>query len=81
LRNELSSPRLRLCPAISALRVIFRTAGDDLSGADWIKRNSQPSTKGGNAIARETEMKKWRREKKVALIERNNPTWKDLAAG
>jgi putative endonuclease len=34
-----------------------------------------------NAIARETEIKKWRREKKVGLIERENPTWEDLAAG
>ena len=33
----------------------------------------------GNAIARETEMKKWRREKKIALIEKQNPTWEDLA--
>jgi putative endonuclease len=35
----------------------------------------------GKAIARETEMKKWRREKKVALIEKDNPTWEDLAEG
>jgi len=33
-----------------------------------------------NAIARETEVKKWSRAKKVALIERLNPTWEDLAA-
>lgn len=33
-----------------------------------------------NAIACETEIKKRRREKKIALIERENPTWKDLAA-
>jgi putative endonuclease len=33
-----------------------------------------------NAIAREKEIKAWRREKKVALIERENPTWEDLAA-
>ena len=33
------------------------------------------------AIARETEIKKWRREKKVAMIEKGNPTWEDLAAG
>ncbi len=33
------------------------------------------------AIARETEMKKWRREKKLALIEKNNRTWEDLRAG
>jgi putative endonuclease len=32
------------------------------------------------AIARETEIKKWRREKKVALIVRKNPTWENLAA-
>ncbi len=33
-----------------------------------------------NAIARETELKAWRREKKVALIAADNPTWADLAA-
>jgi putative endonuclease len=33
-----------------------------------------------NAIARETQIKKWRREKKLALIEVSNPTWEDLAA-
>ncbi len=33
-----------------------------------------------NAIARETEIKKWRREKKVALIVASNRTWEDLAA-
>ena len=32
------------------------------------------------AIRRETEIKKWRREKKIALIEKRNPTWEDLAA-
>jgi putative endonuclease len=32
------------------------------------------------AIARETEIKKWRREKKVALIVQKNPTWEDMAA-
>ena len=35
----------------------------------------------GDAIARETEIKKWQREKKVALIKAENPTWEDLAAG
>ena len=33
------------------------------------------------AIAREKEIKGWRREKKIALIESMNPTWKDLSAG
>jgi putative endonuclease len=31
------------------------------------------------AIAREKEIKAWRREKKIRLIERNNSTWADLA--
>jgi putative endonuclease len=35
----------------------------------------------GDAIARETELKKWRREKKIALIEERNPTWEDPAEG
>jgi putative endonuclease len=34
----------------------------------------------GNAIAREKQLKRWRREKKIWLIERMNPTWSDLAA-
>jgi putative endonuclease len=32
-----------------------------------------------DAIARETQLKRWTRRKKVALIEESNPTWKDLA--
>lgn len=32
------------------------------------------------AIAREKEIKGWRREKKNRLVESMNPTWKDLAA-
>ena len=35
----------------------------------------------GQAIARETQLKDWRREKKVALIEAMNPEWKDLSEG
>jgi putative endonuclease len=31
------------------------------------------------AIARESELKKWSRKKKVALIEAQNPAWRDLA--
>jgi len=32
------------------------------------------------AIAREKEIKGWRREKKDALIATNNPEWRDLHA-
>ena len=31
------------------------------------------------AIAREKQIKGWRREKKVALIEASNPQWEDLS--
>ncbi len=30
------------------------------------------------AIKREKQLKGWRREKKIALIEQENPEWKDL---
>ena len=33
------------------------------------------------AISREKELKKWRREKKLALIATQNPDWDDLSAG
>jgi putative endonuclease len=33
-----------------------------------------------SAIAREKQLKRWRREKKVLLIEKQNPRWLDLSA-
>jgi putative endonuclease len=33
-----------------------------------------------NAIDREKQLKRWRREKKAWLIKKKNPLWKDLAA-
>ena len=41
----------------------------------WFERY-QDITK---AIARETQLKKWNRAKKITLIERMNPTWLDLS--
>lgn len=32
-----------------------------------------------SSIAREKQIKGWKREKKIALIEEMNPTWEDLA--
>jgi putative endonuclease len=34
-----------------------------------------------SAIKREKQIKKWRRQKKVALIDSVNPDWKDLSEG
>jgi putative endonuclease len=33
------------------------------------------------AIQRETSLKRWRREWKIALIEKVNPNWDDLSRG
>ncbi|MFZ0661052.1 MAG: GIY-YIG nuclease family protein [Acidobacteriaceae bacterium] len=41
----------------------------------WFERHSLPS----DAIAREKELKGWIRTRKLALIERDNPTWIDLS--
>jgi putative endonuclease len=32
-----------------------------------------------SAIAREKQLKNWRRDWKIALVEETNPTWRDLA--
>ena len=34
-----------------------------------------------SAIAREKQIKHWRREKKLALIAQDNPDWRDLSDG
>jgi putative endonuclease len=40
----------------------------------WYEANDEVTA----AISREKETKKWRRDWKVALIERDNPDWHDL---
>ena len=40
----------------------------------WFESYSDPET----AISREKELKKWRRDWKIALIEEANPDWDDL---
>jgi putative endonuclease len=41
----------------------------------WIERHQDVHA----AIAREKELKGWRRSKKIALIEASNSTWEDLS--
>ena len=43
----------------------------------WFEAHSEPL----EAIRREKALKKWRRDWKVALIERTNPDWHDLWPG
>lgn len=38
----------------------------------------EQTTNIASAIEREKQLKRWRREKKVKLIEKNNPEWVDL---
>ena len=40
----------------------------------WYEVHNDPT----NAISREKELKKWRRDWKVRLIEEDNPNWDDL---
>jgi putative endonuclease len=42
----------------------------------WFERHSNMD----EAIAREKELKRWRRDWKLALIESDNPDWRDLSA-
>jgi putative endonuclease len=41
----------------------------------WFEVHDEPLT----AIAREKELKKWRRAWKIRLIEESNPEWTDLS--
>jgi putative endonuclease len=43
----------------------------------WFERHTSPE----GAIAREKQLKGWIRAKKIALIEKSNPTWNDLSEG
>jgi len=42
----------------------------------WFERYMDPN----NAISREKQLKGWTRAKKIALIEKEKPTWEDLSA-
>jgi putative endonuclease len=39
----------------------------------------EPHNTAPDAIAREKQLKGWRRTKKIALINRSNPMWRDLS--
>jgi putative endonuclease len=43
----------------------------------WFERFTGPNS----ATAREKQLKGWIRAKKIALIEKDNPTWNDLSEG
>ena len=50
------------------------TARYDVNLLVWFETYDDPTS----AITREKEIKKWRRDWKIALIEESNPNWTDL---
>jgi putative endonuclease len=50
------------------------TSRYDVDRLVWFETYDDPVT----AITREKELKKWRREWKIRLIEESNPDWRDL---
>ena len=52
------------------------TATYKVSRLVWFEESANPS----DAIAREKQLKNWRRDKKIQLIESVNPSWDDLSA-
>jgi putative endonuclease len=50
------------------------TSKYDVRRLVWFEVYDDPTS----AISREKEIKKWRRAWKIALIEKDNPDWKDL---
>jgi putative endonuclease len=53
------------------------TASYNINRLVWFEEFATPS----DAIAQEKQLKNWRRDKKIQLIESVNPSWDDLSAG
>ena len=53
------------------------TSRYDVGKLVWVEIHDDAVT----AIAREKELKKWRRDWKIRLIEEHNPNWDDLYPG
>jgi putative endonuclease len=68
LQRRVAEHRLGILPGFTSSYRIFRLVHYEIFGDVRM------------AIAREKEIKAWRREKKVWLIKKHNPTWADLAA-
>jgi putative endonuclease len=67
LPNRLVQHRSRTVPGFTSKYRIFRLV------------HCEVFTDIRAAISREKEIKAWRREKKIRLIQQKNPTWEDLA--
>ena len=67
LQRRLAQHQEKLVPGFTSRYNIFRLVHFEVFG--YIR----------TAIAREKEIKAWRREKKITLIEGQNPRWEDLS--
>ncbi|MGB7191810.1 MAG: GIY-YIG nuclease family protein [Acidobacteriaceae bacterium] len=82
-----SRTRVLYCGMTNNLvRRVWEHKGDEIEGFSrkhqchrlvWFERFQYV----GNAIAREKQIKNWRREKKLARIQETNPSWADLSEG
>jgi putative endonuclease len=68
LRRRAAEHRSHLIPGFTSRYNVTRLV--------WFETFGDPLT----AIEREKQLKRWRRAKKVALVESMNPGWADLAA-
>lgn len=68
LERRLAQHRFGVVPGFTKRYRIFRLVHYEIFGDIRL------------AIAREKQIKTWRRERKLWLIKHNNPLWKDLAA-
>jgi len=68
LPRRVSENKEKKMPAFTQKYSVTRLAWFELYGSSL------------SAIAREKEIKSWRRSKKVALIQTKNPDWRDLSA-
>ena len=69
LQRRIAQHKSRLVPGFSAKYKVDRLVYFEATGDVF------------SAIAREKQIKGWRRDKKTALIATTNPDWDDLSAG
>ena len=70
-----------MVPFISASRAILRVVlgnVDQMLSGDLFAISARRVSRDPDAILREKRLKKWRRARKLELIERHNPQWRDL---
>ena len=68
LRRRVDEHKMKEIPGFTATYNVHRLV--------WFEEFADPAT----AISREKQLKAWRREKKIRLIDSMNPAWTDLSS-